>query len=246
MADDQKQFLTDRAYRTRRYRDDVALKEVSSAFFNRTIDAQYSYNFDWLGVPIIQYPQDIVAMQEIVWRVKPDLVIETGVARGGSIIFYASMMKLLGNGGKVLGVDIDIRDHNRQAIESHPLADCVSLIRGSSVAPEIVAQVGEYVKAARNPLVVLDSNHTHEHVLRELEAYSGFVKAGSYVVVFDTCIDILPPQSIIDRPWRKGDSPMSAVDAFLAENDRFKIDLDVDDKIQISVAPRGYLKCVRD
>lgn len=245
MTDDREEFVRQRKARLDAPPSGPVI-EAASEFFRASVTAKYSYNFDWLGVPIIQYPQDIMAMQEIIWRVKPDLVIETGVARGGSIIFYASMMKLLGNGRRVVGVDIDIRPHNRDSIERHPFADCVSLIQGSSIAPETVAQVAEHVKAAKCPLVVLDSHHTHDHVLKELEAYSPFVKAGSYVVVLDTSIEVLPPGMIVDRPWGRGENPMTAVREFLSKNDRFVIDREVDAKLLVSVAPEGYLKCVRD
>lgn len=246
MEDDRKAFLAERKARLAYSAPDERLRKASSDFFLTTVVAKYSYNFDWLGVPIIQYPQDIVAMQEIVWRVKPDLVIETGVARGGSIIFYVSMMKLLGKGGRVVGVDIDIRPHNRDSIESHPLADCVSLIEGSSIDPDTVAKVAEHAKSAKRPLVILDSHHTHDHVLKELEMYSPFVKAGSYLVVFDTGVEVLPPELIVDRPWGPGDNPMTAVREFLSKNDRFEIDREVDAKLLVSVAPEGYLKCIRD
>lgn len=246
MTDDRKAFLAARKARLASGPSSADIEKASKEFFLATVREKYSYNFDWLGVPIIQYPQDIMAMQEIMWRVKPDLVIETGVARGGSIIFYAAMMKLLDAGGRVVGVDIDIRPHNRDSIESHPLSKCVTLIEGSSVAAETLAEVSRYVAAAKRSLVVLDSHHTHEHVLQELEFYSPFVKAGSYIVVFDTGVEWLPPDLIVDRPWGPGDSPMTAVDAFLAKNNRFEIDREVDAKLLISVAPRGYLKCVRD
>jgi cephalosporin hydroxylase len=178
--------------------------------------------------------------------VKPDLVIETGVARGGSVIFYASMMKLLGNGGRVVGVDIDIRPHNRESIVSHPLSNCIELIEGSSTDGAVLSQVERHVRAAACPLVVLDSGHTHDHVLRELELYSPFVRAGSYLVVLDTGVELLPPEMIVDRPWGPGNSPMKAVEAFLAKSARFEVDREMDAKLLISCAPSGYLKCVRD
>ena len=246
MTDDREAFLAARKARLAGGSSGANVEKASREFFLATVREKYSYNFDWLGVPIIQYPQDIMAMQEIIWRVKPDLVIETGVARGGSIIFYAAMMKLLDMGGRVVGIDIDIRPHNRDSIESHPLSKCVTLIEGSSVAPETAAEVSRHVTAAKRPLVVLDSHHTHDHVLRELELYSPFVKSGSYLIVFDTGVELLPNEMIVDRPWGPGNSPMTAVDTFLGKNNRFEIDREVDAKLLISVAPRGYLKCVRD
>lgn len=244
--DDRKEFLEQRAQRLCATGGNKAVADTARKFFKDATEAGYSYNFDWLGVPVIQFPQDLVALQEVIWRVKPDLIVETGVARGGSLIFHASMLKLLGNGGKVVGVDIDIRPHNRDSVESHPLAGDISLIQGSSVAPETVAQVEKHVRAAKRPLIILDSNHTHEHVRQELELYAPFVGKGSYLIVFDTVIELMTPSEIGDRPWAPGNSPMSAVDDFLKTNKRFEIDQEIDAKLLISVGPRGYLKCIAD
>lgn len=221
----------------------AALKADADAFMRRSVDAQYSYNFKWMGRPIIQYPQDIVAMQEIVWQVQPDLIIETGIAHGGSLVLYASLCQLIGN-GEVLGIDIDIRAHNRQAIEAHPMAGRISMLQGSSIDPQIIDAVRERA-AGKNTLVVLDSNHTHAHVLAELRAYAPLVSVGSYCVVFDTVIEDLPAGLYPQRPWDVGDNPKTAVQAYLAENGDFVIDHDVDAKTLISVAPGGYLRRVR-
>jgi cephalosporin hydroxylase len=204
----------------------------------------YAYNFTWLGRPIIQVAQDVMAMQELLWRIKPQLVVETGVAHGGSLVFYASMLELLGGAGRVLGIDIDIRSHNREALDDHPMRKRIDLLEGSSVDPGIVALVHERAKGKAPVVVVLDSNHTHDHVLAELRAYSGLVPRGSYVVVMDTAIEDLPKEAFADRPWGPGNSPRSAVRAFLAENDRFAVDEDIDAKLLISVAPGGYLRRV--
>lgn len=210
-----------------------------------SVKERYSYNFTWLGRPIIQYPQDILAMQELIWRVRPDLIIETGVAHGGSLVLYASMLELIGGPGEVLGVDIEIRPHNRSAIESHSMAKRIRLVEGSSVSDSIVSEVRARA-AGRRTMVVLDSMHTHAHVARELAAYSPLVKQGSYVVVFDTVIEDLPAHSYPDRPWDRGNNPKTAVWEFLQSNDRFVIDREIESKLQITVAPDGYLKCVKD
>lgn len=228
---------------------DERLGELTGQWLSRAQKRQYSYHFDWLGLPIIQYPQDIVAMQEIVWSIKPDLIIETGIARGGSVIFYASMLELLaicGQGdGSVLAIDIDIRPRNRAAITAHPLARRVEMIQGSSIDQDIVTKVGQRAKGKERILVCLDSNHTHDHVLRELRAYAPLVSVGSYIVVFDTLVEDLDPTAIGDRPWGKGNNPKTAVRAFLEENDCFEIDRSVHDKLQITVAPDGFLKRIR-
>lgn len=242
--DDRQQFAADRTERLNKLAAEAEPLPEAKAFFEASLPLLYSYNFDWLGLPIIQYPQDVIATQEIVWRTRPDVIIETGVARGGSLVFYASLLKLIGNGGRVIGVDIDIRPHNRQAIEEHPLADAIHLIQGSSVDEATVGAVRDEVKGARRIMVVLDSMHTADHVLRELELYSPFVTQGCYLIVFDTVIEFMPPETVSNRPWGKGNSPYNAVQQFLETNNRFRVDRTIDAKLQISVAPRGYLECV--
>ncbi|MFN2566680.1 MAG: cephalosporin hydroxylase family protein [Gemmatimonadaceae bacterium] len=225
---------------------DPTLAALTTKWFNESCRHRYSYNFTWLGLPIIQFPQDMVAMQELVWRVKPDLVVETGVARGGSLAFYASLLELLRGDGRVVGIDIDIRPANREAIESHALAKRITLVDGSSTDERTVVRVRELARGRERVLVVLDSNHTHDHVLRELELYSPLVRAGSYVVVFDTVVERMPAEAFPDRPWGPGNNPMTAVREFLARNDRFTVDEEIENKLLITVAPRGYLRCVRD
>lgn len=245
------------------------LREVASRFTLQSIEAQYSYNFNWLGRPIIQYPQDMVAMQELLWQIKPDLIIETGIAHGGSLILSASMLAMIDyceaveTGGtlnpkaghrRVLGVDIDIRAHNRAAIEAHPLAHKIDMIQGSSIAPKIIEQVHHYAKKHKNILVCLDSMHTHDHVLAELEAYAPLVSPDSYCVVFDTIIEDMPDDMFPDRPWGKGNNPQTAVHEYLRrlkDEGRhaadgaslyFEIDKTIENKLLITVAPDGYLK----
>lgn len=216
-------------------------------FINDTVDTKYTYNFSWLGRPIIQYPQDMIALQEIIWMVKPDMIIETGIAHGGSLIFSASMLTLLEacgeiENGQVLGIDIDIREHNKKAIEAHPMSKKITMYQGSSIDEEMIARVHEFAKKGKKIMMILDSNHTHEHVLAELRAYASLVSLGSYCVVFDTVIEDMPKGSFPDRPWDKGDNPKTAVWQYLKECDDFVIDKDIENKILITVAPDGYLK----
>lgn len=230
---------------------DPALGRASSAWMNLANSRKYSYHFEWLGRPIIQYPQDLIAMQEIIWSVQPDLIIETGIAHGGSLIFSASMLELnAGCGGpqdaEVLGLDIDIRPHNREAIEKHPMSKRITMIEGSSIDDAVVAKVHNFARDKKRVLVILDSNHTHAHVRRELDLYSSLVKAGSYLIVFDTVIEDMPEDAFPDRPWGKGDNPKTAVWEFLESNDRFEINREIQDKLLLTVAPDGYLKCLKD
>jgi len=224
---------------------DKALANLSKKWFLKGYNYEYSYHFKWLGLPIIQYPQDIIAIQEMIWKVKPDLIIETGIARGGSLILSASILELIGK-GSVLGVDIDIRKHNRIQIEKHPLFKRISMIEGSSIAKSVVKKVYDYSKGKEKILLLLDSNHTYEHVLKELELYSPLVTKDSYMVVFDTIIENMPENFFLNRPWNKGDNPKTALREFLKKNDRFEIDKEIGNKLLITVAPDGYLKCVKD
>lgn len=241
------------------------------AFIVDTLSEKYSYRFSWLSRPIIQYPSDIVAMQELIWQVKPELIVETGIAHGGSLIFSASMLALLDYceamqqrrplgvkrpRRRVLGIDIDIRAENRTAIEAHPLANRVEMIQGSSIAPQILDKVREKARGYDRIMVCLDSNHTHEHVLQELESYAPLTSPGSYCVVFDTIIQELPEGSFPDRPWGKGNNPQTAVVEYLRRlNDEGRtavdgtplilaVDQSIEERLLITVAPGGYLKRV--
>jgi cephalosporin hydroxylase len=217
----------------------------------------YSYNFTWLGRPVIQYPQDSVGIQELVWSVRPDLIIETGIAHGGSLILSASLLAMLDycdavesksvldpmkTKRKVIGLDIDIRSHNRRAIEAHPLAHHIEMIQGSSIAPEVVAEVQKRAAGYSRILVFLDSNHTHDHVLGELQAYAPLVSVGSYCCVFDTAIEDMPADYFTDRPWNKGNNPKTAAREFLSTHPEFVVDKRIDTKLLITVAPDGFLK----
>ena len=229
---------------------DADLQKSSIDWIRDTAKHNYSYNFSWLGRPIIQYPQDILAMQELIWSIKPDLIIETGIAHGGSLIFSASMLELNAICGgpqdaEVLGVDIDIRAHNREAIEQHPMFKRITMIQGSSIAADIIKQVKAKADGKQRILVCLDSNHTHDHVLAELEAYAPLTSVGSYCVVFDTIIEDMPAEMFPDRPWGPGNNPKTAVWEYLKTHPEFEIDKEMDHKLLISVAPDGYLKRTR-
>jgi len=229
-----------------RQRADGELSRLTREWFAASSRHEYAYHFKWLGRPIIQFPQDIVALQEIIWKVRPDLIIETGIARGGSLIFSASMLELLGSDGRVVGVDIDIREHNRIEIEQHLLFPRIKMIQGSSVDPEVFRQVEREAEASVRVLVVLDSNHTHEHVARELQLYAPLVTKDSYLIVFDTIIEDMPADFSAGRAWGKGNNPKTAVREFLKSTDRFVIDEEYNGKLLITVAPDGYLRCVKD
>jgi len=240
------EFAAERRQAIREMDGDGTLRALSRDWFLQSSRHKYSYNFTWLGRPIIQLPQDILAMQEIIWAVQPDLIVETGVAHGGSLMLYASLLELIGANGLVLGIDIDIRAHNRAEIEAHPLFKRIALLEGSSVSESVCRQVGAFAEGRKRVLVVLDSHHTHAHVLRELELYSPLVTKGSYLVVFDTIVEDMPEDAFPDRPWGRGNNPHTAVQEFLQTNTRFAIDADMDAKLLISVAPKGYLKCIQD
>ena len=225
---------------------DRELQERVISLYPKFVEYKYSYNFTWLGRPIIQRPQDIIAVQEIVWQVQPDLIVETGVAHGGSLILYASLLELIAGNGQVLGIDIEIREHNRVEIEKHPLFKRITMIEGSSVSKATVDRVYEFAKDSRRVLVVLDSNHTHEHVFKELELYSPLVRKGSYIIVMDTIIEDMPQGSFPERSWEKGSNPKTAVWEFLKKCDRFEIDSLFCDKFLISGCPDGFLKCKKN
>ncbi|QEI07242.1 cephalosporin hydroxylase [Pigmentiphaga aceris] len=224
------------------FASDEEFRALSVAWRAAALERKYMNNFSWLGRPMIQLPMDAMAMQEIIAAVKPDLIIETGVAHGGSVLLSASMLELLGH-GEVLGIDIDIRPHNRQAIEAHPLAKRITLIEGSSVADDVVAKVKEVAAGKSKVLVFLDSNHTHEHVLAELNAYAGLVSVGSYCVVFDTFVEDLPDDYVwADRPWGKGNNPKTAIWEWMKSHPEFEIDRSVEDRLLITSAPDGFLR----
>lgn len=255
----EQQFAAERQERLSAYAQDAAFKDLSRQWLQTSMDKKYVYNFDWLGRPIIQYPQDMVAIQELVWTVRPDLIIETGIAHGGSLILSASMLAMLDmcdaiesgssidprvSARKVIGIDIDIREHNRAAIEAHPMASRIQMVQGSSIAPDVVAQVREAAQGYKKVMVFLDSMHTHDHVLGELDAYAPLVTPGSYCVVFDTFVEDMPPKFFADRPWDIGNNPKTATRQWLKSHPEFAVDPTAEARLMVTVAPEGFLKRV--
>lgn len=244
------QFKQECAGEIQAQKSDAEFRHISRAWMDRAQALKYSYHFEWLGRPIIQYPQDIVAMQEIIFRIQPDLIVETGIAHGGSLILSASLLELNALCGgpaeaSVLGVDIDIRAHNRAAIEAHPMSRRIRMIEGSSIAPDVIEAVRAAAADQQRVLIVLDSNHTHDHVLAELEAYAPLVTVGSYCVVMDTVVEDLPANTFADRPWGRGDNPKTAVFTYLERHGgEFVVDHTIEDKLMVTVAPHGYLRRV--
>ncbi len=224
---------------------DAALAATTRDWFERVSRHEYSYHFRWLGVPIIQFPQDIVAIQELIWSVRPELIVETGIAHGGSLLLSASILELIGGPGHVVGIDIDIREHARRGVGEHPVAHRIAMIEGSSVDPAVVARVHDLARGRRPVMVILDSNHTHDHVRQELDLYSALVTAGSFLVVLDTVIAGMSEEFSRDRPWGPSSNPSTALREFLATTNRFE-DARIDRKLLITVAPGGYLRCTRD
>lgn len=225
--------------------DDENMRKLAMDFVIESDKHNYGYQWTWLGMPIIQLPPDIIATQEIIWQNKPDVIIETGIAWGGSIVFYASILQLLGK-GRVIGVDVVLPEKNRQAIMKYDFsAERIELHQGSSTDSSIVEAIKSQIKPGEKVMVVLDSNHTHEHVLDELRIYGPLVSEGQYMVVADTVIEYLPPHKERLRDWGPGNNPLSALKQYLTETDRFEIDLDIDAKVLTSFTPSGYLKCLK-
>ena len=244
--DEAERFRLEVEERIRQNGRNELLRERTDAWLEAADTAKYEYNFTWLGRPIIQYPQDLVALQEIIWRTRPDVIVETGIAHGGSTILYASLLELLGGERKVVAVDHEIRAHNRVALEAHPLFHRVTLVEGSSLDGEIVARVRELTHGRERVMVCLDANHTHAHVLAELELYSPLVRRGNYVIVFDTSIETIRVPDRPDRPWGKGNNPKTAVVEFLRTNDRFAVDERIEHQLLVTSAPGGFLLCIKD
>ncbi|GEK48178.1 cephalosporin hydroxylase [Bisbaumannia pacifica] len=253
-------FEEERRHQVSGYSDDASWKMLSHQWLERAFQQRYMYNFNWLGRPIIQTPTDIVAVQELIWEVNPDVVVETGIAHGGSLMLSASMLALLDyreaidNGTlldpndpkrRVIGIDIDIRRHNLDAIRSHPMSNRIDMIEGSSIDAEVIGRVKRDLGEDKKVLVMLDSNHTHDHVLSELETYAPLVSKGSYCIVFDTLVEDLPESCSSDRPWGPGNNPKTAIKEFLESHSEFEVDKYLDDKLMVSAAPLGFLKKVR-
>jgi cephalosporin hydroxylase len=224
-------------------REDAELRKKSLDWMVHADTYRYSYNFSWMGRPVIRYPSDLVIQQEIMWNIRPDLVIETGIAHGGSVVFSAAMQFMMGIEPNVVAIDIDIRSHNRELIEAHPMGKHVTMYQGDSVDPDIIEKVRHHCEGKSVVMVVLDSSHTHEHVLAELEAYAGFVSVGSFLLLPDTLIEFFPKGHYsAERPWDVGNNPHTAMTSFLSKNDHFVLDEEFCSKGVISEAPDGYLR----
>ena len=257
MPDEIANFQVEVAANIASLKADTDVHALSRIWLREITRHKYAYNFSYMGRPLIQFPQDMVAVQELVWKLQPDLIIETGIAHGGSLVMSASLLAMLdycdaveygkpldpkATKRRVLGIDIDIRPHNRAAIEAHPMAHRIDMIEGSSIALDVITKVRDIASTHERVLVLLDSNHTHDHVLAELQAYAPLVSVGSYCVVFDTVIEDMPPGSFPDRPWDVGNNPKTAVHEFLSRNSDFTVDEEIEAKLLITVAPGGYLR----
>jgi len=224
--------------------NDGELKKISRKWFYKSFNYEYPYHFTWLGRPIIQYPQDIIGLQELMWKVKPDLIIETGIARGGSLIFSASILEMIGK-GKVIGIDVEIRKQNKIEIQKHRLFKRIIMLEGSSLDEKIVKKVYRLARGKKKILLLLDSFHTHDHVLRELNLYSNLIRKDNYILVFDTIIEDMPKNMFPNRPWGKGNNPKTAVKEFLKINKNFKLDRKMEEKLLITSCPNGLLKRIK-
>jgi Cephalosporin hydroxylase len=242
--DDRLEFEATKQVDAKELAADSALQSDTWDIYRRLCAHNYEYLWSWMGVPIIQTPADIMATQEAIWTGRPQLIIETGVARGGSVVFYASLLELLGE-GRVLGVDIDIRAHNMDTLDNHPMRKRIDLIVGSSIAEDVISEVRRRAAGLERVMVILDSNHTHEHVLAELQAYAPLVTPGQHLIVADTSVEYMTPLESRPRPWSKGDNPKTALDAYLSTTDRFERDASLNNKLVFSSSPGGYLRCVK-
>lgn len=224
---------------TKEDKDYKHLDEVSFNWVKASIENKLAYEVDWLGIPIIQSPTDMILIQQLIFNVKPDFVIETGVAHGGSLVFSASILESIGH-GHIIGIDIDIRKHNRRVLEKHRLFKRISLMEGDSTSADILEKIREMVLPKSKVVVFLDSNHYKDHVLKELKLYSRFVDVGSYVVVFDTVTSCMSKHGVCDVSYLNN-GPKEAIEQFLVENRNFQVDEDFN-KLFASYSPDGYLK----
>ncbi|MDG1286926.1 MAG: CmcI family methyltransferase [Rickettsiales bacterium] len=241
-----KQFLDERHADIVKMGQDEELRQKSLEWMHHADKYKYTYNYSWMGRPVIKYPNDMMIQQELMWALKPDLVIETGIAHGGSIIFTAAMMEMMGIDGEVVGIDIDIRKHNRDAIEAHPMMKRITMYEGDSVSSEMVEKVRAHTEGKKCVMVILDSLHSHEHVYKELQAYADMTTVGSYCVLPDTFIEFFPKGYYSDtRPWDVGDNPYTAMQQYMSEVNHFEIDKSLTHKAMITETIDGYLKRVR-
>lgn len=236
---------TDKRKNAQAQATDPGLRGLARDFIIQSDKYGYGYQWTFLGLPIIQMPQDIVATQEIIWECKPDVIIETGIAWGGSVVMYAAMQQLIGK-GKVVAVDLNLYDHVRDQIMSYPFSDRIHLYKGSSTDASIVSQIKSHIEPGQSVMVLLDSNHTHEHVLDELRLYAPLITKGQFLIVSDTIVEDIPAQEHRPRPWGPGNNPMTALRSYLAEVDRFAVEEFVNSKLLLTFSPQGYCRCVKD
>ena len=241
---DRKSFEEEKSTEIKNAKADPELLKKARDFLVQSDKHKYGYYWTWLGLPIIQMPEDIVLTQEILWETKPDFVIEAGVAWGGSLAMYAAFQEIQGY-GHVFGIDVTIPQHNREAIMSTPVSNRITLIEASSSDPATFEAVSAQIPKGSNILLVLDSNHTHEHVLAELKLWSPLLQNGNYIIVSDTVVEVIPEQTHRPRPWGPGNNPMTGMQEFMNENDRFTSENSYSDRAFASFNPSGYLKCMK-
>ncbi|MDP2156434.1 MAG: CmcI family methyltransferase [Nitrospirota bacterium] len=221
---------------------DEALKKDALDVLVRADQYRWIHQTNWMGEPILNLPQDMFALQEIIFRTRPKFIIESGVAWGGSLLFYATLMEVLG-GERIIGIDIFIPEDLRERIYAHKkLSERITLINSSSIEESTVSRVKSIIGDSREVMVILDSYHTHEHVLKELRSYSPFVGQGHYIVCGDTVVENIPVQEHRTRPWVPGNNPRTAVREFLKENGRFAVDTAIENKLLFTCNPGGYLR----
>ena len=238
-------FEADKRRNARIQSQDRILRDIARDFIIQSDKCGYGYQWTWLGLPVIQMPQDIVLTQEIIWECKPDVIIETGIAWGGSVVLYASILQLIGK-GKVVGVDLNLMDHVTAQIMAYPFSERIHLYKGSSTHPDIVARVRSHIEPGQSVMLLLDSNHTHEHVLAELKLYAPLITKGQFLIVSDTVVDDIPPQGHRPRPWGPGNNPKTALVSYLKSTDRFVVDDYLNSKLMLTYSPEGYCRCVKD
>jgi len=241
---DRKQFEATKREQVTAMSKDAALKNLARDYLIAADQAGYAYQWTWLGLPIIQFPPDIIATQEIIWETKPDIIIETGIAWGGSILLYASLQQLMGK-GKTIAVDLNLYDHVRDQIMGYPFSKRIQLLKGSSVEPSIVDRIKQQIEPGQSVMVLLDSSHTHEHVLAELKAYAPMVTKGQFLIVSDTIVEDIPPQTFRQRPWGPGDNPKTAMWEYLKTTDRFEEDFMINNKLLTTYTPNAFLRCIK-
>lgn len=244
MTFDRAKLESDRLKSAKTLEQDNELQSLAIDLITKSDQHGHAYQWNWMGLPIIQSMEDIVAAQELIWKVKPDVIVETGIAWGGSMVFYASMLELIGK-GRVIGIDVALPQSNIDEIMKYKFSNRITLIHGSSVDQKIVDQVKAQIKPGEKVLLGLDSNHTHDHVLEELQLYSPLVTKDSYIIVSDTVVEDIPVQEHRPRAWGPGNNPRTAVNEFLKTTDRFVLDDYYNAKLLVTFDKGGYLRCTK-